>query len=197
MSDQGGELEALDRAIRETKEEPGPDLDWDRMESRLFERIEAAEVEERASGPSRRSRVIAALAAAAVIALGSAALLRSNEPATQLGQTPVPAAAGARVIGPGVKSVDGASLHEGDRVVAGSEPVEVEHRGTASWTLEPRSEAVVAAAGRFLTIRLESGAVSAKVVPAPTPESLAGEVRTHRRLAAHSGRQRSLRLRRS
>lgn len=181
MSDHGGELEALDRAIRETKEEPAPDLDWDRMESRLFDRIDAAEVEERS--PSRRSRVVAALAAAAVIALGSAALLRSNE-STLVGQTPVPAAPGARVIGPGVQSVDGTSLHEGDRVVAGAEPVHVEHRGTASWTLEPRSEAVVAAEGRFLTIRLESGSVSAKVVPSPTTESFAVEV-DHARVAVH------------
>jgi hypothetical protein len=181
MSDHGGELEALDRAIREAKEEPAPDIDWDRMESRLFERIDAAETEERAR--PRRSRVVAALAAAAVIALGSAALLRSNE-SIEVGRAPLPSTPASKVIGPGVPSVDGASLHEGDSVVAGSESVQVEHRGTASWTLDPGSRAVVVAEGRFLTIRLESGSVSAKVVPSPGTESFAVEV-DHARVAVH------------
>jgi hypothetical protein len=182
MKNQGGEIEALDRAIQETKGETLPEPDWDRMEAALFERIDAEEAEERK--PARRMRVMGALAAAAVVALGSLAILRSTAP-SEVAQNPVtPLAPSQRVFGPGTTSVDGAQLHEGDRVVSGATAIRVEHRGTATWTLEPRSEAVVAQVGRFLTIRLESGTISAKVVPQKVQESFAVEV-DKARVAVH------------
>ncbi len=183
MSDPNGELEALEQAIHEAKDEPAPDFDWDRMEARLLSRIEAARAED--ERPSRRYRAFGALAAAAVVVLASAALLRSNEPReTARAPEPAPTAATARVFGPDVKSVDGTALHVGDRVVAGAQPVVVAHPGTATWTLDPHAEAVVAAEGRFLTIRLETGTVAAKVVPSSNRETFAVEV-DHARVAVH------------
>jgi hypothetical protein len=178
----GGEIDALDRAIRETKAEATPEPDWDRMEEALFDRIDAAEAEEKR--PARRNRVLGSLAMAAVIALGSVAILRATTSTEVAENSPTPLGPSVRVFGPGVESVDGASLHEGDRVVAGAAAIVVEHRGTATWTLQPRSEAVVSQVGRFLTIRLESGSVSAKVVPQKVQESFAVEV-DHARVAVH------------
>lgn len=181
MTKHGGEIDALDRAIRETRAEATSEPDWDRMEEALFERIDAAEAEDRR--PARRYRAMGALAAAAVVTLGSLAILRSTAPDEVANNQPAPLAPSVRVFS-GVQSVDGTELHEGDRVVAGTQAVVVEHRGTATWTLQPRSEAVVAQVGRFLTIRLETGSVSAKVVPQKVQESFAVEV-DHARVAVH------------
>jgi hypothetical protein len=137
------ESEALDRVSRELRAEPSPELDWERIEQRLFERIDAS----RESAPARAGawRVVAALAVAAVIALVAGAVLRRGAP-TPARTAPVVAA--ARVIGPEASSPqDGATLAVGDTLLSGARDLVVEHAGRVSWTLEPGSRASVAELG--------------------------------------------------
>jgi hypothetical protein len=72
--------------------------------------------------------------------------------------------------------LNGDQLAIGTRVTAGDRELVVEHQGRARWTLEPHATASVADAGEFLTLKLESGALSAAVVPNPKPETFAVEV---------------------
>ena len=72
--------------------------------------------------------------------------------------------------------MNGDQLALGTRLTAGDRALVVEHHGRASWTLEPHATARVSDAGEFLTITLESGALSATVVPNPKPETFAVEV---------------------
>jgi FecR protein len=72
--------------------------------------------------------------------------------------------------------LNGDQLALGTRVTAGNQPLLVEHQGRARWTLEPHATALVSDAGEFLTVKLESGALSAAVVPNPKPETFAVEV---------------------
>jgi ferric-dicitrate binding protein FerR (iron transport regulator) len=166
------EMRALERVTREAREEPTPDLDWDRVEARLMKRVDA---EKPAATPAPgRWRVVAALAAAAVIALfvGNA-LQRAPAPTARAPEAP--AATGARVFGAS-GNVDGADLRAGDGIVADGHAVTVDHPGRARWTLETAGRAVVADTGDYLTIKLDSGALSAHVVPSSRPETFAVEV---------------------
>ena len=74
------------------------------------------------------------------------------------------------------RRLNGDQLALGTRLTAGNQPLVVEHLGRARWTLEPHATALVTDAGEFLTVKLESGALSAAVVPNPKPETFAVEV---------------------
>ena len=180
MSDRG-ENEALERVTREARGEPSPDLDWERIEQRLFERVDASEH----GAPSRAGawRIVAALAVAAVIALVAGAVLRGEvqTPSAQL----TPAAPAARVFGAATASpINGAELRVGDTVASAERAMVVDHAGRASWTLEAKSRASVAELGEVIALRLESGALSAKVVPSPKSETFVVEV-SSARVAVH------------
>ncbi|HEX2672623.1 MAG TPA: FecR family protein [Polyangiaceae bacterium] len=166
------EERALDRMILELREDPAPNLDWDRMEARLMR-----EPLPTANGNSRsfwsRLRVptagliaVAAVATIAVVAHEPAAL--PAKPIAKLNDAPL----------------NGDTLALGTRLTAGNHPLIVEHAGRARWTLEPHATAFVTDAGEFLTVKLESGALSAAVVPNPKPETFAVEVE-NTRVAVH------------
>lgn len=162
---------ALDRLVRELRAEPTPELDWDRVEARLLSepRPEPLSVTQRFSS---RLRVPAmGLLAASVVAL---VVLHRAPTATQL--RPVAQMAS----GP----LNGDKLALGTRVTAGNHNVVVEHAGRARWTLEPHATAFVSDAGEFLTLQLESGALSAAVVPNTKPETFAVEA-GNTRVAVH------------
>jgi hypothetical protein len=89
-----------------------------------------------------------------------------------------------RIFGVSQTKLSGDKLAVGDRVVAGAQAVRVEHAGRATWTLSPGGRATVALVGRYLTVRLETGSVTADVVPSPRPESFAVEVKGTR-VAVH------------
>ena len=90
----------------------------------------------------------------------------------------------APVATPGSKAIaklasgplNGDQLALGTRITAGNQSVVVEHQGRAHWTLEPHATAFVSNAGEFLTVQLESGALSAAVVPNTKAETFAVEV---------------------
>jgi len=103
------------------------------------------------------------LVAAALVAT----LVMARKPA------PVPAKQMAKLSN---AALNGDQLALGMRLTAGNQPLLVEHHGRARWTLEPHATALVSDAGEFLTVKLESGALSAAVVPNPKPETFAVEV---------------------
>ncbi len=170
MEERDTELEALDRVVQDIKSEPGPDLDWDRLERSLMTKVAAQPM------AARRFPWAGALALAAAAALaifGWRALAPTPSSPASAPQASMPAAP-PRVLT--AANIDGASLRLGDRVEANGHDVVVRHPGRATWTLAAGSAAQLAEQGSHLTIQLARGEVSAKVVPSPKPESFAVEV---------------------
>jgi hypothetical protein len=171
----GGEIEALRQVVRDASAEPAPEVDWERIEARLFADVEKSRPQTARGGSWRWMGALAAAAAVLLVSLG----VLQNEPEPIV--TAPTAAPAARVIGPDVASpVDGTRLAIGDRVVSGARELSVEHPGLASWTLSPSSKAALADNGERLTVRLEAGAVLSRVVPSSKKESFAivtGDVR--------------------
>ena len=155
------EERALDRMILELREQTAPELDWDRIEARLTREPLPATAQTSFWSRLRLPAVglVAVAAVAAVVAVRSPEPL-PEKPTAQLIHAPL----------------DGDTLALGTRLTAGNQPLIVEHAGRARWTLEPHATAFVADAGEFLTVKLESGALSAAVVPNPKPETFAVEV---------------------
>lgn len=107
-------------------------------------------------------------AAGLLVAFAIAALLVARRPPVA-----VPAKPAAKL---STQPLNGDQLALGTRITAGKQALTVEHHGRARWTLEPYATALVSDAGEFLTVQLESGALSAAVVPNPKPETFAVEV---------------------
>jgi FecR protein len=159
------EERALDRLILELREQSAPDLDWERVEARLMREPRPERASITASFASRWRLPAAGLLALAAVA--AVVVTRHSKVGTSI---PVPV---ARL---STEPLNGDQLALGAHVTAGNQPLVVEHAGRARWTLEPHATAVVADAGEFLTLRLESGALSAQVVPNPKLETFAVEV---------------------
>jgi FecR protein len=159
------EERTLDRLVSELRDLPAPDLDWDRLEARLMTEPRPAK-SARNSGFLERLR----LPAAALVAVTAGALLFTRH------HTPAPAAQPKPVAQVPSGPLNGDNLALGTRVTAGNQNVVVEHAGRARWTLDPHATASVQDAGEFLTVRLQSGALSASVVPQTKPETFAVEV---------------------
>jgi hypothetical protein len=157
------EERALDRLILELREQPSPQLDWERIEARLM-RAPLSEPTRVVRSSWNRWRLpaagLVAAAAVAAIALSRTPAAVPVKQTAQLSRAPL----------------NGDQLALGARLTAGNQPLVVEHRGRAQWTLEPHATALVSEAGEFLTVKLESGALSASVVPNPKPETFAVEV---------------------
>jgi hypothetical protein len=162
--DRSPEEQALERLVTELRELPAPNVDWDRVEARLMNEPRPAS----AGAHGFLARLRLPVAVLATVALGVFLFAPHHTPAPIAPPKPV-----AEVpSGP----LDGDGLALGTRVTAGNQNVTVQHTGRARWTLEPRATASVSDAGEFLTVRLESGALSASVVPNPKPETFAVEV---------------------
>jgi ferric-dicitrate binding protein FerR (iron transport regulator) len=159
--------EALDRLVIELRELPAPDLDWDRVEARLMNEPRPA-ASSLAQGFLGRFRLpVAALVA---VAAGVFVFAPHHAPtATALAQPKLVAQVAS---GP----LNGDTVPVGTRITAGNQNIVVEHAGRARWTLDPRATASVTDSGKFLTVRLESGAISAAVVPKLEAETFAVEV---------------------
>jgi hypothetical protein len=172
MAPPNGEIEAMRRVVRELRSEEAPELDWERIEGELFEKLEREKaVPIVAARP--RSRLFAGIAAAAAIAAGSFGVYRlASAPEPPLA-APAPRPVPAPELRPSV--VDGNRLAAGAGVRTDQDEVRVEHAG-GTWTLEPQGSAVLVRTADPLVIRLDSGAILAHVVPAKTVESFVIEV---------------------
>ena len=156
--------EALEQLILELRAEAAPELDWDRVEARLMREPKAVARSATSELTSRlRWPAVTLVAAAAVFAL----VKRPQAPVAALPQK----ATAQLARGP----LNGDTLALGTRITAGNQAVVVEHQGRARWTLEPHATAFVSNAGELLTVQLESGALSAAVVPNTKPETFAVE----------------------
>ena len=165
------EQRALERLISELRAEPLPELDWQRLEARLSQEPKPV-LRSRAIELASRLRLPAvAVAAAAALFVAT----RPRTPAANAGKAVAQIAAGP---------LNGDRLAVGTRVTAGNRSVVVDHQGRARWTLEPHATAFVSDAGEFLTVQLESGALSAAVIPNTRPETFAVEV-AGTRVAVH------------
>lgn len=163
----------LDRLVAETRAETPADVDWERVEGRLLATVAGERATRPAPARRVRTRAWGMFASAAVVALavGAAWTARGGDvsPAASRARTPVaPPASGEdhRVTEPPA----------GQQLVADGVAVDVEHPGRATWRLAPGSTARVAEQGRYLTIALDRGALSARVVARGLPESFAVEV---------------------
>ncbi len=174
MSD--SEVRALRELVRERRSEPTPEIDWDRVEQQLMEKVES-DAPAPLPRPSPWPALAFVAAAAAILVAGIGVVRHFRHASTQA--PPVARVLHApthRVFGVTQQQLSGDKLAVGDRVVAGPHSVRVEHAGRVVWTLAPYSQATVALTGRYLTVRLETGSVTADVVPSPRPESFAVEV---------------------
>jgi hypothetical protein len=160
--------ELLAQLIADERKQGAPELDWDAIEARIEARIAKEAPVRRRSGASRWS--IVALAAAVALSVGWAVKLRHS--------TPPLATKTTQAIDSNYR--DAAKLAVRTRLTAEHEEVLVEHRGRASWTLEPGSSAVLLENGKVIQVELTQGTLIAQVVPQPVPETfvvLAGDVR--------------------
>lgn len=184
MTRRGGEDEALREVVREARSEPVVEPDWERLEKHLLQRVAATQSSRVNGGRSPFHVVGLALAAslAAVVVFAGARLWHSNS-----GEAQLPLAA-SRSFGPEVSgALDGDTLRAGDAVLSGARSISVDHRGQASWVLEPSSHATVVSQGNVIALRLDSGALSAQVVPVHRPESFIVEA-GGTRVAVHGTR---------
>ncbi len=156
------EERALDRLILELREESSPKVDWQGVEARLMRELPRAPQSTSRSFLGRLRLPAAGLVAVAAVLT----LVVARKPA------PVPPKQTAKL---STAPLDGDLLALGTRLTAGNQPLVVDHHGRARWTLEPHATALVSDAGEFLTVKLESGALSAAVVPNPKPETFAVE----------------------
>ena len=166
--------EVVAKLAGELRNEPPPELDWDGISKVLARRLEEESVAPHRVLPRWHWGALAAAAAAAIIA--GAGSLYSEEPTANV----------ARAVGASssTNTVDGDGLGVGQSLEAGAEPMLVQHAGRAQWRLEPHAQAHLAEKGPRLTVQLESGVVSAKVVPSQRAESFAVEV-GKTRIAVH------------
>ncbi|MCC6523733.1 MAG: FecR domain-containing protein [Polyangiaceae bacterium] len=162
------------RLVGELRDEPVPELDWERMERELEARMARADalptLPRAVWGGGRRTYALVA-ALAAVAAAAAVVFFVSREP----GGGPERAAL------PGAQSVDVASLPEvaselgaahpvaalaaGARIESGDEPVRFTLPGVATWELAPHSRLEVRSTEVPHLVSLEEGSIAAEVVP--------------------------------
>jgi ferric-dicitrate binding protein FerR (iron transport regulator) len=164
---------ALDRMVREVKDERLPSLDWDRIERGLMARIDErealAEKRRRMRARSPFAGAAAIAAAAAVLALGLGSVVSSSESAKS---TPVTERIYPSTL-TGEQKI--AALSDGDVVETGAEPRLFSEPGVLAWTLAPHSRVTVRAkgvAGVGHVVTLDRGAIRAEVTPRSPAEGL-------------------------
>jgi hypothetical protein len=166
----GRVLEALAREAAEGAAEPN----FERIEARLFKELSA----ERAVPRAKRWPMLALAAVVIGSAVFAVTALEREEPAAREQHIEPASLAHAAL------RVDGTALAPSESVSAGERDVIVEHSGSASWTLEPGSRASVVREGGALIVRLETGALTARVMRRDGGEVFAVEA-AHTRVTVH------------
>jgi hypothetical protein len=182
-----GELASDARAL------PVPDLDWKKVDSALFARVEgeAAHVSALAAYRGRPSPWVLLGCVAGIAAAGAVMLRPSGISPVQLGLPGgvVESSAGDLVFlsGAGDVLIDGAKAsmkagmraHAGESIKTRDTRVAFESSGRVSWLLEDESKVDVERAegeGSPLVLALERGAVEAQVTPVTSGEAFAVDV---------------------
>jgi ferric-dicitrate binding protein FerR (iron transport regulator) len=185
--------DALDRLVRESRPELGTreaqEVDWNKVDERLFRRIEAERRAERASlappasGGGRWAVVAGGLAAAAAIAVmvGKAAhdgreSQSSQTVADESAGNVVSVEGGGQLLVDGKPATAGAALRLGDVVEARGAQATLERPGKLTLVFERGTRATVTHVQGALVLALEEGAVEAQVVPVPSGEAFAVDV---------------------
>ncbi len=147
-----------------------PEVDWERLEARLVAKVEGQPaVAQRPRAGSGMSWLLAALALG-VLGLVLAELLvapESGDDAAFVAEEAAPIESGT--------PTDGETLEVGERIVAKDRPVTVKHRGLAEWMLAPGSASEIKALRPAVVVQLQSGLLSAHVVPSARSESFVVE----------------------
>jgi hypothetical protein len=182
---------ALDRLVAEARREPLPELDWEAVEATLLPRLGEAPRYEQTRQRSYLGPVALALAAAALA--GAAAAFVVNGPAPEAPRATVAQAPESTHAARAADTIDGDALTVGERLRADANHLVVEHSQHATWTLEPGGDAHIEQLGSVVRIALDRGAVSARVVKSPQPESFVVRVEGTR-IAVHGTAFRVVRL---
>lgn len=158
------EFRRLDDLVRTAAREPLPPIDWERVEQRLFERVEREPVRMPAVrhpwGP-----VVAVAAAAAVIAAFTALAGSDNGSRADASSPPAGTVLPSSQAQHPIAAIEESQLHVRDRIEAGPSPLLVRHPGLAAWSLEPRSTVIVEQLGPSVRLSLEAGKVRVEVKP--------------------------------
>jgi hypothetical protein len=167
--------------LDDVRRDPGPDIDWDTLEDALMAKVSRQSASTRAHrGHYAAFSVKWAFAFAAMCALGVGyAATRSPTPPAPIVTTTAPAPAAA-VVG----RIDGNGLAVGQSITASTDDVVVEHARRVTWTLEPGSLAHLESVGDVVTVALDRGVVSARVVKSLRTETFVVRV-DDTRIAVH------------
>ncbi len=184
---------------------PKHEPDWDAIDAKLFERIDAADASERAGrvarlGPASRTRgwslVAGGLAAAAALAV-YAGHKPNTAPIDRAAMAPAPVTASAlvrpadgekrgEVLVAGAPATTGALLHVGEVIETHGATALLEREASGgsggsgaplvAWSVEEDSRVAIVKATGALVVSLERGALEAQVMPVPSGEAFAVDV---------------------
>ena len=160
----------LARVVAEAREESAPELDWERVESRLGEEPRLPELEHTPSRGMRSTFILAAAGLALAIGWVAAG-----------GRAPIVSPVNLDVPR---HALDGDTLGAGARIEAPVEEVAVEHSHHSRWRLERGGRAKVTTGGGVVRVELEQGALVARVEPSAEKETFVVEV-AGTRVAVH------------
>ncbi|HEX3772622.1 MAG TPA: FecR domain-containing protein [Polyangiaceae bacterium] len=201
----------LDKLVADARRELGvreaKDVDWNKVDAELFERIAREERGARAhfAPPARRGATLVAVGFAAAAAL-AAVVVGKGRDAVDLAGTAAPEGAATiaavdangsdSLLVDGQPAARGASLRLGDVLETRSARATLDRPGKLTAVLEPGSRMVVTHVRGALVLELDQGAVEAQVVPVASGEAFAVDVDgarvavhgTHLRVAREGGR---------
>jgi hypothetical protein len=173
---------------------PAPQVDWARVDRKLFDRIEQSENASHATGRSLQVAWAAGAALVSAAAVAAMVLGRSAEVSpieSVRASSDEPAGTVVAIDGDGDLLVNGkqapvgSTLRLDDVVEArGAARATVERPGKVTFALEHGTRAVVEHTHGALVLALESGSVEAQVVPVPRGEAFAVDV-GRARVAVH------------
>jgi hypothetical protein len=169
------EARALRLITDEVRSAQAPELDWDRLEQSLLQRVE------REAAPRRVPRIASAWSSLGAFAAAAAAVVlliaSSSQQNPEHGRAPAPQAVELAAL-PRVVDEAGAPAFQVSNVPArsvfesGREALRFVEPGVATWTLEADSRAVLVSAGLPHVVSLERGTVHADVVPRESANEL-------------------------
>lgn len=156
----------LRQMVVDVQQSQTPEVDWEALQSRLLASVECQPVAaQRSPAGSKQSWLLAALAIAAlgIVLVQLGRLPGSGDEAGIATEEAAPIEEAA--------PTDAERLEVGQRIVANSKPVTVRHRDLAEWVLAPGGASEIKALRPTVVIQLQSGRLSASVVPSARRES--------------------------